>query len=197
MSQFRVSNSRVMSARNELNSVLFVCLGNICRSPTAEAVFRYTVEKNKASSRYKIDSCGTGGGSRDWYKPNGYSYHEGDAADSRMRQAASARGIKLTSRSRPLVPNDLTEFDLIVCMDDDNVHAVKTAVSFWQDSGMAPGEFESSKITKMTNYLRDPQYRKFDHVPDPYYGGSKGFELVLDLLEDACDNLFAELDGSL
>lgn len=85
--------------------------------------------------QFTIDSCGTGGGSPDWYMPGGFSYHEGDAADSRMRAAASGRGVKLTSRSRPLKPADLAEFDYIVGMDASNLVAIRRAAEYWAGSG--------------------------------------------------------------
>jgi protein-tyrosine phosphatase len=105
--------------------VLFVCLGNICRSPTAEAVFVDVVKKANLTNKYAIDSCGTGGGSSDWYKSGGFSYHEGDDADSRMTAAASRRGVNLTSKSRPLEPQDFTNFQYIVGMDPANMRAME------------------------------------------------------------------------
>ena len=185
-----------MASQSE-RAVLFLCLGNICRSPTAEAVFQATVEKKNAASRYKIDSCGTGGGASGWYKPGGFSYHEGDAADSRMTATASRRGVRLTSRSRPLRPSDLTEFGTICCMDDSNMRAVRTAVEYWERSGMIDADSAAAcRVVKMTNFLsEDGKFAgKYDEVPDPYYGGQKGFELVLDLLEDACEGLFNDLE---
>mmetsp|Transcript_45470 Transcript_45470/g.176813 ORF Transcript_45470/g.176813 Transcript_45470/m.176813 type:complete len:180 (+) Transcript_45470:708-1247(+) len=96
------------------SSVLFVCLGNICRSPTAEAMFKTVVEREGKAATYEIDSCGTGGGNPDWFTEGGWSYHEGDSSDSRMMQTAAKRGIALTSRSRPLNKEDLEKFDRII-----------------------------------------------------------------------------------
>ncbi|RHX97319.1 hypothetical protein DYB37_005259 [Aphanomyces astaci] len=112
--------------------VLFVCLGNICRSPAAEGVFKAIVHKtHDTPGDFRIDSCGTGGGSSNWYKPNGSSYHQGESSDGRMKKEAKKRGYHLTSRSRPLVPDDLRTFDHIICMDGNNVRAVMEAAKFW------------------------------------------------------------------
>ena len=108
--------------------VLFLCLGNICRSPAAEAVFSKAVADRGLADRVTVDSCGTGGGSRDWYRKGGFSFHEGDPADSRMTAAARRRAVTLTSRSRPLTPDDVTSFDRVVTMDGANERAVATAV---------------------------------------------------------------------
>jgi protein-tyrosine phosphatase len=177
--------------------VLFVCLGNICRSPTAEAVFRAAVERAGVADAFVIDSCGTGGGSSNWYKSGGFSYHEGDAADSRMTQVAASRDVRLTSCSRPLSPRDLSEFDLIVGMDADNIAAVKLAAEHWRAQPVTEAEVPADyaeRVRLMTDFFASERWRgQYDHVPDPYYGGQKGFELVLDLLEDACSGLLAEL----
>ncbi|KDO20920.1 hypothetical protein SPRG_14151 [Saprolegnia parasitica CBS 223.65] len=114
--------------------VLFLCLGNICRSPAAEGVFKGLVARDGKMSAYDIDSCGTGGGASNWYKPNGFSYHEGDSADSRMKKEAKKRGYTLSSKSRPLTPEDLRRFDHIICMDSNNVRAVHEAATFWAPS---------------------------------------------------------------
>jgi protein-tyrosine phosphatase len=173
--------------------VLFVCLGNICRSPTAEAVFQAAVDRAGVADRFVVDSCGTGGGSADWYVAGGFSYHEGDAADARMTQVAAARGVRLTSRSRPLRPADLSDFDQIVCMDAANIEAVTRAAEHWKGEFDVPAAY-AKKLARMTEFIRNERWRgAYSSVPDPYYGGQKGFELVLDLLEDACGGLLEEL----
>ena len=179
--------------------VLFVCLGNICRSPTAEAVFQATVNRLGASDRFSIDSCGTGGGSPNWYLPGGFSYHQGDAADSRMTRVAATRGVQLTSASRPLTPQDLEEMDYILGMDAANLAAIRRAAKTWAAEGKLSAAAVASwekKVELMTGYLRDEKFKQaYDEVPDPYYGGDKGFELVLDLLEDACEGLLEAIDA--
>lgn len=179
------------SAKNNV-SVLFVCLGNICRSPSAEAVFKAVVEREGVADRFFIDSCGTGGGNEGWYKEKGWSHHEGNPSDRRMQAAAKNRNVHLTSRSRPLTPNDLTSFDYIIGMDDSNIEAITTAARYWSQKHEVPTDI-SSKVSKMTQYLRSDTFRgKYDEVPDPWYaaeGEIEGFELVLDLLEDASENL--------
>jgi len=153
-----------------MKQILFVCLGNICRSPSAEAVFNALVEKIGLSEVLLCDSAGTA------------AYHAGDQADYRMKQFAKKRGFFLTSISRPFDPNsDFDRFDYIIGMDSQNVHDLKA---------VARNENDRKKISLMTDYCFG---KKYDSVPDPYYGGAAGFELVLDILEDACDGLIREL----
>lgn len=176
-------------------SVLMVCLGNICRSPSAEAVFRAAVAKRGLGEAFWIDSCGTGGGSGGWYKDGGFSYHEGDPADPRMAAAASARGVALTSRSRPLTPADVARVDYILAMDAANERAIAVAAEHWAGAGKVEagaGAAGGLPVSRLTSYLRDPALQAAHGaggVPDPYYGGRQGFETVLDLLEDACEGL--------
>ena len=155
--------------------VLFVCLGNICRSPAAEGVFVHLLEQRGLSDRFVVDSAGTGG------------WHVGRRADERMRAAASRRGIELTSRARQIDLADLHSFDHIVTMDHDNLAAVQALA---REAGNPSGQ---AQISAMTTYCR--RYTSAAEVPDPYYGGPQGFEHVLDLLEDACDGLLATLQG--
>ena len=145
-------------------SVLFVCMGNICRSPAAEGVFRHLAAQAGVLAQFSVDSCGTGG------------WHAGERADARMRDAAAERGYKLSSRARQITSEDLTAFDVILCMDGDNMRDVLAMggddrVSLILDEG---------KVS-----VRD--------VPDPYYGGDAGFEQVMDLLEASCAALLERL----
>jgi protein-tyrosine phosphatase len=149
--------------------VLFVCLGNICRSPAAEGVFLHQLALRGLEDHFVVDSAGTGG------------WHVGKPADSRMRAAAARRGISLPSRARQLEPEDLRRFDHILTMDEDNLQAVRSLAL------NHPGE---ARIAPITAHCRRSSVRE---VPDPYYGGSEGFERVLDLLEDACEGLLADL----
>ena len=151
--------------KEEKVRLLFVCLGNICRSPSAEAVMKRLVKDAGLGDRIEIDSAGITG------------YHEGDRADSRMRAHAARRGYVLDSISRPVRQWDFHDFDLIIGMDDQNITDLKR---------MAPDLESVAKIHQMTEFSRNKLY---DHVPDPYYSGAEGFGLVLDLLEDACAGL--------
>lgn len=173
-------------------AVLFVCLGNICRSPTAEAVFTDVVKKAGVQNEFEIDSCGTGGGSRDWYLPGGFSYHEGEDADPRMTAAAKQRGVILTSKSRPLKPDDLERFDYIIGMDPNNLKAMKDAAEYWKQEGKQVPEDYGQKLLSMATFCSK---HNVETVPDPYYGGSSGFEKVLDLLDDACTGLLKHIQS--
>lgn len=158
-----------MMEKKKEYKILFVCLGNICRSPSAEAVMKKLVHDAGMSDRIKIDSAGIIG------------YHEGERADSRMRSHAARRGYVLDSISRPVCTDDFFDFDLIIGMDNRNIDDLKRK---------APDLASVEKIHQMTEYSRNSLY---DHVPDPYYSGAEGFELVLDLLEDACTGLLDKL----
>ena len=154
-----------------MKKILFVCLGNICRSPSAEAVMKYYVKERGWEDRFFIDSAGLSG------------WHSGEPADERMRQHAENRGYELTSRSRKFYPPaDFKEFDMIIGMDDQNIRDLRA---------LADTEEELGKIHKMTDFCRHFSCRTA--IPDPYYGGEVGFELVLDLLEDGVEGLLDAL----
>ncbi|EOY33511.1 Low molecular weight protein-tyrosine-phosphatase slr0328 [Theobroma cacao] len=161
-------------------SVLFVCLGNICRSPAAEGVFRDIVKKKGLDSKFNIDSAGT------------INYHEGNLSDPRMRAASKRRGIEITSISRPIRPSDFRDFDLILAMDKQNREDILEAFNRWKFRDTLPADAHK-KVRLMCSYCKKHDETE---VPDPYYGGPQGFEKVLDLLEDACesllDNILAE-----
>lgn len=150
----------------EKKKILFVCLGNICRSPSAEAVFRGLIEKEGIQNDFVIDSAGI------------TDYHAGEPADERMQKHALKRGYNLTSISRQIDPDsDFDQFDMIIGMDNQNMRDLEE---------LANGGPGVNKIFKMTDFCHKCYY---DEVPDPYYGGDAGFELVLDLLEEACNGL--------
>lgn len=150
--------------------ILFVCLGNICRSPAAEGVFRAVVESHDDESQWVIDSAGTG------------NYHIGDLPDHRMRIHARRRGYELTHRCRQVCADDFWDFDLIIAMDASNERNLHLT---------APSPEEENKIVPMARFLT--MASRYDHIPDPYYEGAEGFELVLDLLENGCANLYDSL----
>ena len=153
--------------------VLFVCLGNICRSPAAEGVFRHHLSLAGLSDSVLVDSAGTAG------------WHVGKRADSRMRAAAARRGLDLTSRARQLEASDLGRFDHILTMDDDNLAAVQKLAR-----RAAACVSQLATVEPLVRYCRLHRVRE---VPDPYYGGEQGFEQVLDLLDDACAGLLADI----
>lgn len=189
-----MSSSGDTSSENGKTGVLFVCLGNICRSPTAEAVFKAVVERKGISHLFDIDSCGTGGGVRNWYKKGGYSYHEGGPADERMTAAASKRGIKLTSHSRPLRPQDFRRFDYILAMDFANKAAIEEATNYWAGQNEPIPKNFLDQVSLMCSYQREERFKNFKEVPDPYWSDdARGFNQVLDLLEDSCEGLLEKI----
>lgn len=152
--------------------ILFICLGNICRSPAAQGVMQQLVDQAGLTDKYMLDSAGT------------YAGHAGELPDKRMRVHAARRGYTLTHRSRPVHPSDFEDFDIIVAMDDSNYENLRR---------MAPTVEDEAKIVRMIDYCRMHPY--YYSVPDPYYEGASGFELVLDLLEDACQGLLDATRG--
>jgi protein-tyrosine phosphatase len=153
-----------------LLKILFVCLGNICRSPAAEGVMRQKIRQNNLENRVELDSAGTSGN------------HVGEAPDERMQRHARKRGIELrTLRGRKFTVEDFEKFDLIVAMDDDNFTNILKLDSKSQ---------YRSKVFKMVSFL---QSRSDKMVPDPYYGGPEGFEEVLDILEDGFQGLLCKI----
>lgn len=148
----------------DTKKILFVCLGNICRSPAAEEILR--TKAAKEGKNWFIDSAGT------------YSGHKGQLPDRRMYAAAKKRGYDLTHRARSVVMSDFLDFDMIAAMDDDNYETLRM---------LAPDIESEKKIVRIREFF-NPE-RDETYVPDPYYSGNEGFEYVLDLLEEACENI--------
>lgn len=149
--------------------ILFVCLGNICRSPMAEGVMRHLVRSEGLEEEIEVDSAGIA------------RYHQGELPDGRMRSHASRRGYKLEHFSRPVCTEDFYNFDMLIGMDEQNISDL---------CSLAPSLEEEKKIYRMSDFAVN---KVFDHVPDPYYGGDAGFENVIDLLEDSCKGLLDRL----
>lgn len=153
----------------KIHRILFVCMGNICRSPTAEGVARALAERHGVHGVFEFDSAGTHG------------YHVGSTPDARTRKAAEQRGYDLSPlRARQVNPYDFVRFDRILAMDRDNLELLKQA---------CPEEHQAKLGLFLEFGTRFPE----DEVPDPYYGGEEGFELVLDLIEDAAQGLITRL----
>ena len=150
--------------------VLFVCMGNICRSPAAEGIFRKLVAVEKLENKIATDSAGT------------IEYHAGELPDERMRRHGQTRGYTFDSRARQFNPKkDFDEFDYIITMDNKNYSDI---------TALDSKQMYKDKIIKMADFISD---KKIKEVPDPYYSGSEGFEYVLNLLEDGTKNLLAKV----
>ncbi len=150
-------------------AVLFVCMGNICRSPTAEGVFRQRAEAAGLGTQIEIDSAGTHG------------YHVGEPPDARSMEFAAKRGYDLSAqRSRKVRASDFEVFDHVLAMDSHNLQLLKAA---------CPPEHQH----KLGLFMQHARQSGALEVPDPYYGGGRGFDLVLDYIEDASDGLIALL----
>jgi len=149
--------------------ILFVCMGNICRSPTAEGVFRHKVVDAGLKDKIHIDSAGT------------IAYHIGHPPDPRAQKAALKRGIDLsTQRARKVTSNDFEAFDFIIAMDSDNRYELEA---------ICPQGYED----RLHMFLKFAQRSGETDVPDPYYGGGNGFEMVLDLVDEAAEGLLQHL----
>ncbi|MDX6665417.1 MAG: low molecular weight protein-tyrosine phosphatase [Solirubrobacteraceae bacterium] len=143
--------------------ILFVCLGNICRSPTAEGVMRHLLDERGLGDEVTVESAGTG------------AWHVGSPPDERSADAAQRRGIVLEGAARQVRPSDFTDFDLIVAMDRSNLRDLYA---------LAPGEEARDRLRLLVGDA---------DVPDPYYGGERGFDDVLDLITEACERLVEEI----
>lgn len=150
-------------------SVLFVCMGNICRSPAGECVFREYVENLGLADEIAVDSAGTTG------------YHVGEPPDARMQEAGRKRGIDIVGGGRRFEAADFSRFDLIVAMDRQNLRDILRC---------DPAGTHSGKVRLLCDFIQDSVHRD---VPDPYYGGRQGFETVLDLIEEACPGILEAL----
>jgi protein-tyrosine phosphatase len=154
--------------------VLFVCLGNICRSPTAEGVMRSLVEQAGLQERIEIDSAGTG------------AWHVGSPADARASATARARGVALESVARQVVLDDFEEFDLVLAMDSENLRAL---------TRLASDEEQRARIRLLREFDPASEGAADLDVPDPYYGGEHGFEAVFDLVQAACAGLLGRIQA--
>jgi protein-tyrosine phosphatase len=155
-----------------MTRILFVCMGNICRSPTAEAVMRSLVREAGLEDEIEIESAGIG----DW--------HAGQAPDRRATAAAQARGVTLEGTARQVRPRDFADFDLLLAMDRDNLRELRA---------LAPDAEAAEKVRMLREFDPDSAGAPDLDVPDPFYGGEEGFETVLDQVEAACRGLLASL----
>ncbi|MBN2340524.1 MAG: low molecular weight phosphotyrosine protein phosphatase [Deltaproteobacteria bacterium] len=155
----------------EETKIMFVCLGNICRSPLAHAVFESLVQE-AGLTNFKIESSGT------------TAYHVGELPDARMRATASEHGVKMTHRARQLKPSDLDHYDLILAMDNENLSNIRR---------LAASPEQLNKIQLFRDY--DPEGGNGAEVPDPYYGGAAGFENVFQIVHRTAGHLLRTLTG--
>ena len=151
-------------------SLLFVCLGNICRSPAAEGIMQHIVDAANLSDKFRIDSAGIG------------PWHVGNLPDPRMRSHGADHGYDFSTRARQICYDDFSRFDYILVMDRENYHELMS---------MARTEQDREKVHMMADFAT--HHPGHTVVPDPYYGGDRGFELVIELLEDACQGLLEHI----
>lgn len=162
-----------MAGNNNINKkqLLFVCLGNICRSPAAEGIMKQIVyDEPELRGAIKVDSAGIG------------AWHTGQLPDPRMRERAAARGYRLNSRARQVKAYDFDEFDIIFGMDEENIADLNK---------VARSDADRKKIRSLADYMT--QHPRYTTVPDPYYGTEKDFDIALDLIEDACREVAKKL----
>lgn len=164
---WRSGNSKKINTM-EIKSILFVCLGNICRSPAADGVMRQKAAE--ADLELDIDSAGIGG------------WHIGQLPDSRMRACGRRHGYDFNHHARQVSHDDFARFDIIMGMDSQNIADLK---------GLAKTEEERSKIRLMANYLTE--HKGQASIPDPYYGDERDFEFALELIEDAAEGIIAQI----
>lgn len=150
--------------------ILFICLGNICRSPAAEGIFQHFVDERGLTDQFVIDSAAIG------------PWHIGDLPDPRMRRCGACHGYHFNSRARQFSSDDFDRFDLIIGMDLENLRAIRAKARSKEDE---------QKIRLMADYLR--HHPNHPTIPDPYYGSDRDFELVIELLEDACEGLLKDI----
>lgn len=160
--------------KSENINLLFVCLGNICRSPAAEGIVKKMIAEEGLDDRVFVDSAGTS------------NWNEGKPADERMQLHGKKRGYDFSSIARTFRSSDFEKFDYIIVMDNNNYNNVKK---------LAITQEDVDKIHRMTDF--SIEYTDHDHVPDPYFGGDDGFNLVMDLLEDAAKGLMKEIKEKL
>lgn len=156
--------------RDRTVGVLFVCLGNICRSPLAEAVFRHLAEREGVHERFRIDSAGTS------------NYHEGDSPDPRTIQVARSRGVHVEHCARQVRSADFEEFDYVLAMDRENLRRLQR---------VRDGNGGGAELRLLRSF--DAEAERHAEVPDPYFGGEGGFEAVHNLVERACEGLLAHV----
>ena len=152
-----------------MKKVLFLCMGNICRSPAGHCIFQHLVNQAGLSEQFEIESAGTIG------------FHVGEPPDARMQQAMRAREIPIIGQSRQLKAGDLAYYDLILAMDNDNLAGARS---------LDPSGKLHDRIRLFCDFCSE---HSDTEVPDPYYGGERGFEYVLDLIQDGCANLLDQL----
>ena len=165
-----ITNQPELATPGTKHRLLFICLGNICRSPAAEGVMKAKVHAAKLDNRFFIDSAGIG----DW--------HVGQLPDSRMRERGARRGYRFDSHARQIRQADFDDFDLLLVMDDANYRHI---------TSIAPNAAAREKVRMLTDYLQE--HENIPTVPDPYYGDTNDFDYALDLIEDACEGLLNAL----